>query len=426
MKVAGESIGEKLYMETTDSGLPVYILQRQNINTFYMSMLVNFGGVDLEYIDMNEKKGFKIPPGTAHFLEHKLFESEGKNILERFAKRNASINAYTNNTSTVYYFSCTDFIEENMLLFLELLENPSINEEGVEKEKGIILQEMKMYYDNPAWRVYNNFLQNLYLRNNIRYSVTGSERDIQIINKDILLRCYNDFYRASNMALFIIGDVDPAGVFNIINKCWRTQNNKRIIRVFPYEPDTVVRNMIKDSMEVGENAFAIGFKEKHKRMLGREILKTEILFNMALEYMLGIITPFFQQLYDNNYIDNSFGYGVNIHKKYVFTVINGNSNKPEIVRDSIFNEIKKIREKGINESAFNMIKKMMIGSFIKIFDSESDLINNLVTYSNKGCNFFDAFDLINSIKVEELMDVFNNSFQSEGFVMSTVTSENTN
>jgi predicted Zn-dependent peptidase len=421
-----ENIGEKLYMETTDSGLPVYILKRENIKTFYTSMLVNFGGMDLNYIDMNTKKGTKIPPGTAHFLEHKLFESEDKNILYRFAKQNASINAYTNNTSTVYYFSCTDFIEENMLLFLKLLQNPKINQESVDKEKGIIIQEVRMYNDNPGWRVYNNFLQNLYIRNNIRYSVTGSEKDVQIIDKDIILKCYNDFYTSTNMSLFIIGDVEPLKIFNIVNKCWERKQNNKIIRVDPSEPDYVEKNLIIDKMEMGESSFIMGFKEKHTGLEGRKLLKTEILFNMLLEYTMGTICPFFQQLYDNNYIDNTFGYGVNIHKKFMYIVINGNSNEPEIVRDAIFNEIEKVREKGISDEPFNMIKKMMTGSFIKILDSESALINNLIFYRNKKCDFFDIFDLINLIKEEDLMDIINKSFHSEGFVMSIVTSENIN
>lgn len=426
MKVAGESIGEKLYVEITDSGLPVHILKRENINTFYMSMLVNFGGMDLSYIDMNNKKGIKIPPGTAHFLEHKLFESQGKNILDRFARQNATINAYTNNTSTVYYFSCTDFIEENMLLFMELLQNPNINEESVEKEKGIIIQEIRMYKDNPSWRVYNNFLQNLYLRNNIRYSVTGSEKDVQIIDEDVILKCFNDFYNANNMALFMIGDVEPIRVFDFINKHWKRRKNNRIIRLDPSEPSAVERNIITDNMKTGESAFVMGFKEKHTGLEGRGILRTEILFNMVLEYMLGTISPFFQHMYDNNYIDNSFGYGVNVHKKFMFTVINGNSKEPEMIGEAIFTEIVKAREKGISEKPFKMIRKMLTGSFIKTFDSESALINNLVFYSNKGCNYFDTFELINSIKVEDLMEIINKSFCYEGFVMSIVTSENKN
>jgi predicted Zn-dependent peptidase len=421
MRTNYKSIDESIFNKTTSSGLPVYMIKNEYTGTFHMALMVNFGGIDLSYINLKNKKYKKLMPGTAHFLEHKLFESEDNSVFEKFSKQNASVNAYTNLTSTVYYFSCTDNIEENIKLFLHILQNPYITDENVEKEKGIIEQEISMYSDNPSWRVYSNFLKSIYKNNYVKYEIAGTHDDIQRITSEDLLGCYEDFYVSDNMAVFTVGNIDEEGIFNLIDSQWnRSRGIKNICRIFPHEPQKVVRDYTLHEMDVSDKNFLMGFKGLCTGITGKNLLKREVILNMLLEYLVGSISTVYESLYDKNYIDNSFSYGVNTHKQFIFNLIGGVSREPEAVKEAIVNEILRVSKEGISSTSFETIKRMLLGNFIRIFDNDFALLNNLISYRNKGINLFDIFDEIKSIKIEELQGCVVELFNPKLFSMSVV------
>jgi predicted Zn-dependent peptidase len=414
-------INEKLFYKKTNNELPVFILNRKGINTFYMAVMVNFGSVDINYKNIISNNEYSVIPGTAHFLEHKLFESKDGNVFELFSRQSASVNAYTNLTSTVYYFYCTENIQKNIRQFLDLIQNPYITDENVNKEKGIIIQEIKMYNDNPYWIAYNNFLSGIYKQNYARYDVAGRVDDIEGITKDNLLRCFNDYYAADNMALFVIGDVVPEKIFESIENNWSVKAGiKKIKRLQPNEPEDIITDKIISKLDINEDLFVMGFKENDIKVSEDNILYKEIMQKIVLEYLLGSVSPIYEELYDKNYIDSTLSFGTNITDKFFFNIISASSNDPEYVKERILKELDRVRSSEFDIKTFESIKKMLIGSCIKSMDDENALLNNMIQYYNKGCNFFDILNVIIRLKPEDVLKEIKDTFRPGHMCLSIV------
>ncbi|KMT21397.1 EF-P 5-aminopentanol modification-associated protein YfmH [Clostridium cylindrosporum] len=419
MKMKKSSI-EKYYSYVTSKGLKISIVKRDNSSSFHMAMLVNFGGVDTNFITLKNKQYIKTPKGIAHFLEHKMFESKNKDTFERFSKQSASINAYTNGTATVYYFSCTDKIDENIKLFLNCLSNPYITPENVEKEKGIIIQEINMYQDNPSSKVYENLLKGMFHRNHIKYDVAGTKEDVESITFESLMTCYNTFYNCRNMELVIVGQVDPERIFSLIDSIEGFGSGDKALKIYPSEIMKVKEETIEEVMPVVDTRFLIGFKLDTKGLKGREILRKEIMYNMILEYLCGNMSPFFERLYNEAYIDSSFGYGVNLHSKFAFNVLGGVSRDPKKVLDEFYKDVYKLIGDGIEEDGFNNIKKMMLGNYTRIFDDSFSLLNNIISTKNKGGCFLEVIDIVKSIDIYDLNEALNQGFGKDRTTLSMI------
>lgn len=409
MKIKKSNI-EKYYTYETSRGLKISLIKRDNATSFHMAMLVNFGGMDTSFINLNNKQYVKTPRGVAHFLEHKMFESKNGDTFERFSKQSASINAYTNASATVYYFSCTDKIEDNIKLFLNYLSSPYITPENVEKEKGIITQEINMYKDNPSARVYENLLSDMYYKNPVKYDVAGSVEDVESTSYDSLITCYDTFYNCRNMELFIVGDVEPGKLFTLIDNFEGFNKGNKAIKLYPSEPIKVKDKYVEESMPVFDTNFLIGFKLNSKGERGRELLKKEVVYNMLLEILCGNMSPFYERLYSSGVLDSSFGYGVNIHSKFSFNLLGGTCNKPENVLDEFYREAEDAIKRGIDEKSFNSIKKMMLGNYTRTFDDAFALLNSVITAKNKGGCFLEIIEIAKSIEIIDL-----NKAVKEGF-----------
>ncbi|MEF9951813.1 MAG: pitrilysin family protein [Clostridium sp.] len=410
---------EKYFQHTTPNGLRVSLIKRENASSFHMAMLVNYGGVDSEFLTGN-KKYYKTPRGIAHFLEHKMFESKNQDTFERFSKQSGSINAYTNATATVYYFSCTDNIADNTKLFFNCMQNPYITRENTEKEKGIITQEINMYKDNPFAKVYDNLLKGMYHKNPVRYDVAGEVSDIETITYDMLIKCYETFYTTRNMELFVVGQVDEKWLFDFIDSIDNFSKGDKTLKIYPGEKDNVKDPLVEDHMDVVDTNFLLGFKQNTSSLKGSELLKLDAIFNMILEYTSGNMSSLYERLYSEGYIDQSFGYGVNIHSKFGFNVIGGISKDPLYVRDAFVEEINFFINKGINENDFKSIKKMMLGNYTRIFDDSFSLLNNIITARNKGGCFLEITDIASSIEVDEVYRALKSGFDESRMILSTI------
>lgn len=419
--IENAEINEKLYYYKLDNNLPVYIIKKENLKTFYMALSIKFGSMDLNYINLKLRKQFILPRGTAHFLEHKLFESAEKDLFERFTKQSAYINAYTNFDSTIYYFSCIENIEKNIMLFLNTIQKTFINKLNVDKEKNIILQEINMYRDNPSSKIYDNLMNLMYKRNYVKYDIGGFEDDVESLNENILNRCFRDFYVPDNMCILIIGNIDENQIIDLINEGWFKKGSiNNIRRLYPNEPSWVLKRKSLEKGEVSRSIFAIGFKHNYYGLKGNNLLKRELELNLFLEYLFGNMSPFYEKMYDTNLIDSTFSYTSSINTKYSFTTFSGSSSDPEDVKNGIINEINRIRNSKINKEYINYIKRMLIGNYLKTYDNPSSLINSFLAYENKGCSFFDIPNMIYNVDIinilEELVKKFDNKYLSMSII----------
>lgn len=421
MKKYYSRIDHSLTIKETSSGLPVYMVRKNGMKNIKIAMMINFGAENLNYIDCLTRRQIKVLPGTAHFLEHKLFESRENNLFQKFMNLNGEINAYTDLTKTVFQLGCMENIKENLGLFLHTLQNPYITFENVEKERDIIIQEINMYRDNPSWRVYSNFLKGLYIRNYIRHEIAGTEDDIRNITLENLNRCYEDFYTSDNMAMFIIGNFDEDYVMDIVEGSWKVKpNNGGIIRVFPYEPNRVNNPEINEKLGISKSAFTMGFKELYTESKSRYRVKQEILLNIILEAMLGNISKLKEKLYSENLIDSTFSFGVTAEKHFIFSAIGGESREPARVREYIFEELIELKNKGIDWETTDMIKSMMIGNIIKSFDNDNALMGNLINYRSRGEDYFNTLKIIEAVDDKDIMESIVEFFDPKLFCMSSI------
>ncbi len=410
---------------TTPWGLPVKYIKRKGMKTFYFYVLVNYGSQELEYIDLKDNKRYTVTPGVAHFLEHKIFESKDKNTFEMFSKQSASVNAYTGFSSTVYYFSCTSHIRENIVLMMKLITDTYINKETVEKEKGIITQEIKMYYDNPGWRTFNSFLNSLYKNNTIKYDVAGSVENVESVTPEELLRVYEDFYTSENMEVFVLGDMDESELFQAMdNAPATTMRGHQIKRLYPKEDKAVARAFSSDSMNIGEKLFTMGFKELPSGG-SNEGIKKELLLRIIMDYLIGPVSKLYDSLYDDALIDSTFGYGISCGLNFAYSVMSGSGKEPELVREAFFNELKALKASGMESSQFESIKRMLLGESIRLSDKDEAFLKTVISFQNKKQDWFEVPKVLESIKLDEVNMYLSDVMKEESFSMAvTVPLEN--
>src|SRR3954466_11613071 len=238
-KIEFNQIQEEIYHEKLENGLEVFILPKKGFNKTYATFTTKYGSIDNHFMPLEKSEFLKVPDGIAHFLEHKLFEKEDGDVFQQFSKQGASANAFTSFTRTAYLFSSTSNVEQNLETLMDFVQEPYFSEKTVEKEKGIIGQEITMYDDNPDWRLYFGLIQNLYRNHPVKIDIAGTIESISHITKDWLYECYNTFYHPSNMLLFITGPVDPESFMNQVKENQSKKDYKdmpEIKRKFETEP----------------------------------------------------------------------------------------------------------------------------------------------------------------------------------------------
>lgn len=211
-----ETLHEELFYEKMDNGLDVYILPKKGFNKTYATFTTNYGSVDNQFVPLGKTEMKRVPDGIAHFLEHKLFEKEDGDVFQQFSKQGASANAFTTFTRTAYLFSSTDNVEKNLETLIDFVQSPYFSDKTVEKEKGIIGQEIRMYDDNPDWRVYFGAIESMYHNHPVKIDIAGTVESIAQITKELLYECYETFYHPSNMLLFVVGPVDEQKIMQQI------------------------------------------------------------------------------------------------------------------------------------------------------------------------------------------------------------------
>ena len=413
-------VKEKLYIEKLENGLTVMIIPKKGIQKKYIIWGTNYGSNDSTFVVPGETKITEVPKGVAHFLEHKLFEQEnGKNSLDVLTTLGVSANAYTTNNHTAYLYECTDNFYEALDEFMDYVQHPYFTDENVEKEKGIIGQEIMMYDDYPEWKVYLNALECMYHNNPVKLDITGTIETISKIDKDILYKCYNTFYNPSNMAMVVSGDFEPEKLLEEIKKrLIPNKSNGEIKRIYEEEPKEIVKQKVEQNMEVSKPLYTIGIKDIPPEQ--KEKVKKHISIEILLNMLIGGSSELYKKLYDigNCYSVPSVEY--EFDKTYAHILITGQSNNPEELFEMFKVKVKEYIKNGINNQEFERNRRMIYGEYVKEYNDVTDISRMFLSDYFKGINSFDYLEEINTINVEYLNQVLKDVFNEKNMILSVV------
>ncbi len=414
-------VKEKLYIEKLENGLTVMIIPKHGILKKYIIWGTNYGSNDSTFVVPGETQETTVPEGVAHFLEHKMFEQEsGVNSLDTLTALGVEANAYTTNDHTAYLYECTDNFYEALDEFMDYVQHPYFTDENVEKEKGIIGQEIMMYDDYPEWRVYLNTMQAMYHNNPIKIDTTGTIETISHIDKDILYKCYNTFYNPSNMAMVICGDFEPEEILKEVKeRLIPNTSNGEIKRIYPDEPDTIVKEKIEQKMEVSQSLYSIGIKDRIVEQSAK--VKRHLAIEILLNILIGKSSKLYKKLYSDGVIYSTPSIDYEFSDKYAHVMISGQSNEPDVVFESFKAETKKLIEEGIDENDFDRIKKKIYGLYVKEYNDVADISRMFLSDYFKGINSFDYLEEIDSVNIDYANQVAKELFDDKKMVLSVVT-----
>lgn len=415
-------LDEKMYSFTHKSGLKVRIFPKKGFSKYYAIYGTEYGSIDRQFVVPGESELTTVPDGIAHYLEHKMFEQkDGKNAFDMFALTGASANAFTSFDMTAYLFSCTDKFYDSLDILISFVNEPYFTEENVQKEQGIIGQEIKMYEDDPNWRVFFNALTALYHNNPVKIDIAGTVESISHITPEILYKCYNTFYNPSNMTLVLVGDIEPEKVLDCLDKHISPERNLgEIERPRLTEPDEFFKSRVEQELMVSQPLFQIGFKDNTLYTDGEELLKREIMTDVILEVIFGKSNDFYMSLYEQGLINQSFGSESELEKRFGFTLIGGESKDPDKVFELVKAEINKTIEFGLDKESLERAKKTTQASLIKLFNSIEGMGNAFIRQIMCGVNPLALANIIDEIAEEEYNERLKKYFNTDNCVLSVV------
>lgn len=421
-KIHYDTLNETVYSAVHKSGLSVILIKKQGFKKSYATFSTKYGSINTEFVVPGENETTKVIDGIAHFLEHKVFEQpDGSNAFNEFSKYGANANAFTSFGVTNYLYSCTDYFYENLEILLNFVQTPYFTEENVEKEKGIIAQEIRMYEDDAEQTCMYNCLEAMYEKHPVRTNIAGSVEEIMKTTPELLYKCYNTFYHPSNMALICVGDLDEQKIWETVEKCIKTDTpHGKITQVFPQEKGTVNKNRIEASFDIPVPMFMIGFKDRFFGGSSSEILKRETVTNCLLRTLFGKSSIFYKNLYDRGIINKNFSAFYEYEDSCAYGAFFGESDNVDIIEQEIFKTVENAKEKGLDADAFERAKKVLCGQFMAILDSVESFGNEYMMAYHKGVNLFDYAAICEKLTVEDAEKRLNELFKKEQCAVSIV------
>lgn len=411
-------LGETCFETELDNGLTICVVPRPGYLKSYAFFATSYGGMNLRFRTGAEWQD--SPAGVAHFLEHKMFDTREGNALQLLAANGASPNAFTAADMTGYYFECTDGFEENLRILLSFVSQPYFTQESVDKEQGIIGQEIQMIEDNPDWRMYQNLLRALYQNHPIRIPLAGSRASIAEITADTLYQCHDAFYHPGNMVLCVVGDVDPEQVAAIARSVLPEERRSRTEKdLGAPEPELPAQSRIVEEMEVSSPNFLLGFKAKpHPN--GEEDLRLQLLGDLAGEILVGESSPLYARLYGEGLIDKSFFVSYESDPGAAFLVMGGESRQLDQVTEAILAEGTRLRQEKLDPDLFRRCKKAAYGSRVRALNSMDHVGTRLADGKLKGYHYYRFADLYDTIAPEDVQAFLDGLVRREYAALSVV------
>ena len=398
-------LGEHYYRMTHKSGLPIYVFPKK-LTTAFAYFATRYGSLDRAFYTEGKQSLTEVPDGIAHFLEHKLFENaDGSDSFARFAALGADANAYTTYNRTAYLFSCTERFEESLSELLSFVTHPHFTEKSVKKERGIIAEEIRMYEDNPWDRCMQLLLESLYWKHPVRQNICGTVDSIASITPRLLYECHKVFYNPANMALVVAGDVEPETVWRIAEETLPMDFLPReVLRAEVDEPACVRRSYADERMQVAKPLFCIGIKDAPMTGTPEERLRREMALNLMDEIMFSKSGSFYNALFEENLVTQSFAAGYSAAEGFAFHCISGESDDPEAVLERLRTYVASVAENGISEEDFERCRRVMYADELRAYDSTEEIAGRLLSFVFDGIEMFSCPRVLQSMTKHEVED----------------------
>lgn len=418
-KIENERLGECYYRCEHPSGLVILLCPMPEFATSYGLFGTKYGSIDNCFRTGADADYLKVPDGIAHFLEHKLFESEDGSAFELFAKTGADSNAYTSFDKTCYLFSCTSNFSESLDALLTFVQEPYFTQQTVEKEQGIIGQEIRMYDDMPSWRVMFNLLEALYHESPVRVDIAGTVESIAEITADTLYRCYHTFYNLSNMVLSIAGNFDLEEACTIIERKLKPSQPVSIQRPPYAEPKQALKARVSQQFDVAIPMFYFGYKivpEQEPMAFLRQQIELEIL----LDLLAGQSSAFYEDLYHKGLLNATFGTEVFSGRGFLTVFFGGESKDPDAVFASFSAMIAAAKQKGFSEDDLLASRNALYGKALKGLNDVENMATEMLGYEMMGVSLYDPLSLIASVTKEDIERRFASDFDEQALALSVV------
>ncbi|REB07415.1 insulinase family protein [Sporosarcina sp. BI001-red] len=420
------TIDEVVYTEQLLNGLNVILIPKKTLSKTFGIFTADFGGADLEFIPYNETEAVQIPSGTAHYLEHKLFDKGDHDVYAEFGKLGSDVNAYTNDSETSYYFTTVGNEVENVELLLNFVQDPFLTDETVNKEKGIISQEYQMYADIPEQRIYLAVQESLFAKHPVRNEVLGTLESINNMTKEQLLTAYETFYHPTNMTLAISGNFDTEEMMTAIRNNQELKKFPEIgpfTRVYPNEQKEVHESQRTQHMNVSVPKVMIGIKEYVGQIPAKELGIRKLLTSMTLDYFYSRSGKFYQELADSELIDSSFMFTSVIDKTFGFSMIGSNSAHPEQLADQIKTQLKSLATAEIEEQQFERLKKRTIGKTLRRMNSIENNAQGMIWYRNRALSYFEIIPSIQQLTLSDWKSFLSSWIEEERLTVCNIMPE---
>lgn len=416
-----KELRERLYEIDHSSGLKIFVMPKANYKSTYAVFGTKYGSIDTCFKRSDQKEYTRVPEGIAHFLEHKLFESEELDAFTRYAETGASANAFTSFDKTCYLFQCSDRFADSLKILLDFVTHPYFTKETVEKEQGIIGQEITMYYDVPGWMSTFNLLRCLYKNHPVRIDIAGTVESISQITDKLLYDCYHTFYNLNNMALAVVGNVTPEEVIKVCDEMLKKSEDVTIERVFDEEPRDIVKSYEEYCLAVSMPVFSFGYKEacKTPQRTVQETVGMEIL----LEILAGETSNLYSALFEKGLINSTFSKEYFTGNGYEAVIFEGESTDAKAVAQAIKEEVARLRKEGISDQAFESARRSLYGREIMSYNVTDDVANAVIGCYFAGYSIFDPLEVYKNVKKEDVEKLLSEKLDEKYSALSVVRSE---
>ncbi|MBO5725517.1 MAG: insulinase family protein [Clostridia bacterium] len=391
---------EQYTVTTLDNGLKIFIMEKQDFDSVYAVFGTKYGSID-NCFSLNDGEYISVPNGIAHFLEHKLFESEDGDAFTKYSKTGAYANAFTSFDKTCYLFSCSSLFDENLDILLNFVQSPYFTAQTVQKEQGIIGQEIRMYDDSPNWCVLFNALEDMYHNHPVKVDIAGTVESIAEIDDKLLYECYNTFYNPSNMFICIAGKVDTDSVIEKITSSIKPSEKIQINRKKVDEPASVVKKYIEKNLEVALPLFCIGYKQILKSE--EPSLRESIAVNLLLKLIFGESSPFYKRLTDMGLINDEFDTEYFTGRGFAAVLLEGESYEPQKVAEEIKKEISNVLKNGVDTELFEAVKRDSFGDTVKRYNSVNNIAMMFIDAAVSYYDIFEEIEILREITLQEVL-----------------------